>query len=93
MDKASKNRWQVRSAAMIIFVLGFAAGVLALKVYRSFAAGGDHPRDESIFAPLDNTNTDQSILRGVEFGGAEENPFLTGGEKDGQVLDGIVLDL
>ena len=45
MDKASKNRWQVRSAAMIIFILGFAAGVLALKVYRSFAAGGDHPRD------------------------------------------------
>ena len=41
MDKASKNRWQVRGAAMIIFVLGFAAGILALNVYRSFAHGGD----------------------------------------------------
>ena len=41
MDKASKNRWQVRGAAMIIFVLGFAAGILALNVYRSFARGGE----------------------------------------------------
>lgn len=37
MDKASRNRWQVRIAAMIIFVLGFASGILALNVYRSFA--------------------------------------------------------
>jgi Spy/CpxP family protein refolding chaperone len=41
MDTASKNRWQVRIAAMIIFVLGFAAGILALNVYRGFA----RPRD------------------------------------------------
>lgn len=44
MDKASKNRWQVRIAAMIIFVLGFASGILALNVYRGFA-GETHPRD------------------------------------------------
>src|ERR671912_56812 len=41
MDKAAKNRWQVRGAALIIFVLGFAAGILALNVYRGFAHGGD----------------------------------------------------
>ena len=41
MDNASKNRWQVRFAAMIIFVLGFAAGILALNVYRSFARDRD----------------------------------------------------
>src|ERR671913_312150 len=41
MDNDTKNRWQVRGAAMIIFVLGFAAGILALNVYRSFAHGGD----------------------------------------------------
>ena len=41
MDNASKNKWQVRVAAMIIFVLGFAAGILALNVYRGFAHGGD----------------------------------------------------
>lgn len=44
MDKASKNRWQVRVATMVIFVLGFAAGILALNVYRK-VAGNDQPRD------------------------------------------------
>ena len=41
MDNASKNKWQVRIAALIIFVLGFTAGILALNVYRGFA----RPRD------------------------------------------------
>lgn len=41
MDRASKNRWQVRVATMIIFVLGFAAGILALNVYRGLARGGE----------------------------------------------------
>src|SRR5919106_6521104 len=45
MDNASKNRWQVRGAALFIFVLGFAAGILALNVYRGFAARGGDPRD------------------------------------------------
>jgi protein CpxP len=39
MDNVSKNRWQVRIAALIIFVLGFAAGILALNVYRGLARG------------------------------------------------------
>jgi Spy/CpxP family protein refolding chaperone len=43
MNTASKNRWQVRIAATIIFVLGFAAGILALNVYRGWAR--NHPRD------------------------------------------------
>ena len=38
MDNVTKNRWQVRIAASIIFVLGFAAGILALNVYRTWAA-------------------------------------------------------
>ena len=41
MDNASKNRWQVRIAATIIFVLGFAAGILALNVYRGLAHDGE----------------------------------------------------
>ena len=44
MDNASKNRWQVRIAALVIFVLGFAAGILALNVYRGVARPRD-PRD------------------------------------------------
>ena len=40
MNNVTKNRWQVRVAAMIIFVLGFTAGILALNVYRGWARGG-----------------------------------------------------
>ena len=40
MNNVAKNRWQVRIAAMIIFVLGFTAGILALNVYRGWARGG-----------------------------------------------------
>lgn len=59
MDKASKNRWQVRVAALVIFVLGFAAGILALNVYRK-VAGSDRPRDrfEQMARRL-NLNDDQ----------------------------------
>lgn len=39
MDNFTKNRWQVRGATLIIFVLGFAAGILALNVYRGLAHG------------------------------------------------------
>lgn len=40
MNNVNKNRWQVRVAAIIIFVLGFTAGILALNVYRGLARGG-----------------------------------------------------
>jgi Spy/CpxP family protein refolding chaperone len=33
MDATSKNRWQVRTAALVIFLLGFGAGALALNIY------------------------------------------------------------
>ena len=38
MDNIARNRWQVRIAAIIIFALGFAAGMLALNGYRVWAA-------------------------------------------------------
>lgn len=44
MNEVAKNRWQVRIAALLIFVLGFAAGILALNVYRGFARNAT-PRD------------------------------------------------
>ena len=43
MNIVTKNRWQVRIAAAIIFVLGFVAGILALNVYRGLARNGGHP--------------------------------------------------
>ena len=46
MNNASKNRWQVRIAATIIFVLGFTAGILALNVYRGWARNPGNRMEE-----------------------------------------------
>ena len=35
MDRIAKGKWQVRLAALAVFVLGFAAGALALNAYRA----------------------------------------------------------
>src|SRR3954471_10362981 len=37
MEKPAKTKWQVRIAAVLIFVLGFVAGGLALNAYRAWA--------------------------------------------------------
>ena len=34
MNTIQKSKWQVRVAALVIFVIGFAAGALALNVYK-----------------------------------------------------------
>ena len=72
MDNASKNRWQVRVAAMIIFVLGFAAGILALNVYRGLARSGDRrDRFEQIADRL-QLNADQKTKVQEIFGDTRE---------------------
>jgi len=48
MDNVAKNRWQVRIAAVIIFVLGFTAGILALNVYRGWTRGGPGNRIDEL---------------------------------------------
>lgn len=54
MNNVAKNRWQVRIAATIIFVLGFAAGILALNVYRGWArSAGPGNRFEEMSKRLD----------------------------------------
>jgi Spy/CpxP family protein refolding chaperone len=45
MNQSNKTRWQVRFAAAFIFILGFAAGILALNVYRGWARNIGGPRD------------------------------------------------
>ena len=45
MNIVYKNRWQIRFAAAVIFVLGFVAGILALNVYNGLAARGAKPHD------------------------------------------------
>ncbi|HEX3145733.1 MAG TPA: periplasmic heavy metal sensor [Pyrinomonadaceae bacterium] len=45
MDTVSRNKWQVRGVAILIFVLGFAAGMLALGSYRAWARRTAAPGD------------------------------------------------
>ena len=55
MDNVAKNRWQVRIAALLIFVLGFTAGILALNVYRGLARGGQGNRIDELSERLQLT--------------------------------------
>ncbi len=40
MDRVRKNSWLVRVAALVIFILGFAAGALAPSAYRAWMRDG-----------------------------------------------------
>ena len=44
MDTTNKSKWQVRLAALLIFVLGFAAGALALNAYKRFGRANAESR-------------------------------------------------
>jgi Spy/CpxP family protein refolding chaperone len=40
MDISNKSKWQVRIAAVVIFLLGFAAGALTLNAYKRWHRNG-----------------------------------------------------
>jgi len=40
MDTISKNRWQIRGAALVIFLFGFAAGALVFNAYHRWTGAG-----------------------------------------------------
>jgi len=40
MNTIQKSKWQVRVAALVIFVIGFAAGALALNAYKRWGRTG-----------------------------------------------------
>jgi uncharacterized membrane protein YebE (DUF533 family) len=47
MDTINKSKWQVRGAALLIFVLGFAAGALAFNAYKRWdRSRGEQSRQE-----------------------------------------------
>lgn len=52
MDKKIGNRWQVRIAAVSIFLLGFLAGALALNAYRAWSRGGAQVSREDRFEQM-----------------------------------------
>jgi Spy/CpxP family protein refolding chaperone len=61
MEKTSKSKWQVRIAAILIFVLGFAAGALALNVYQRWARTSAQANRQEFDQMLDRLqlNSDQ----------------------------------
>ena len=48
MDRVRKSSWLVRVAALVIFILGFAAGALAPAAYRAWTRGGEGRRGDRI---------------------------------------------
>jgi len=46
MEKIRTSKWRVRTAAILIFVLGFSAGALAFNVYHRWRTGDQARRQE-----------------------------------------------
>lgn len=62
MDISNKGKWQIRVAAVVIFLLGFAAGALALNGYKRWSRGVvEASRQDRLERMLDNLqlNADQ----------------------------------
>lgn len=54
MNETSKSKWRVRVAALVVFLLGFTAGALALNVYKRWnRPGPDISRRERFEQVLD----------------------------------------
>jgi Spy/CpxP family protein refolding chaperone len=58
METSTRNKWQIRLAVLLIFVMGFVAGALTLNVYRahqttSAPPSGRHGRFERVMDQLD----------------------------------------
>jgi hypothetical protein len=52
MDNIVKSKWQVRVAVVVVFLLGFAAGILALNVYRGWVRAAGPGRGEDRFEQM-----------------------------------------
>ena len=69
MDTAKKNKWQVRIAALVVFVLGFSAGALAFNGYQSWsrsrAEGNRHDRFEKMLDSLQLTGDQKTQVHQI----------------------------
>jgi Spy/CpxP family protein refolding chaperone len=70
MEKYTRNSWHVRLAAIAIFILGFAAGALALNAYRLWFAshradGAPGERFEQMFTRLQMNDEQKAQARQI----------------------------
>lgn len=69
METTQKNKWQVRLAALLVFVLGFAAGALAFSAYRGWsrsrAASPRHERFEKMLDGLQLSNEQRTEVHKI----------------------------
>lgn len=69
MDETSKNKWRIRVAALVVFILGFTAGALALNVYKrlnpSRADGGRRERFEQMLNRLQLNEEQKTQVRQI----------------------------
>ncbi|HEY0544766.1 MAG TPA: periplasmic heavy metal sensor [Pyrinomonadaceae bacterium] len=66
-DRTSKDRWQVRLAATIIFILGFVAGALALNAYRAWRKPGEaQPRQDRFEQMVKDLQLNEEQQTGVK---------------------------
>ena len=86
MNNITRNRWQVRVAAAIIFVLGFTAGILALNIYRGLARADGRDRFDQMSERL-NLNADQKTKVQQIFGDTREQLRALRRESEPRVND------
>ncbi|HWS90285.1 MAG TPA: periplasmic heavy metal sensor [Pyrinomonadaceae bacterium] len=65
MDKARRSSWLVRAAALVIFLLGFAAGALAPAAYRAWQRDGRRDRFERMSEDLKLSPEQQGQVRQI----------------------------
>jgi Spy/CpxP family protein refolding chaperone len=66
MDSRARSKWQVRLAVLILFVIGFIAGGLAMNLYRSRSPrGGERGAFEQVLDRLNLTQDQRTQVSGI----------------------------
>jgi hypothetical protein len=90
MDISNKSKWQVRVAAIVIFLLGFAAGSLALNAYKRWHRSGfEESRRNGFEQMLDSLqlNADQKTQVHQILGDAREQLHTLRKESEPRVVE------
>jgi hypothetical protein len=86
MNITTKNRWQVRALAAVVFALGFTTGILAVNVYRGLAHNVPRDRFDQLSQRL-QLNADQKTKVQQIFGDTREELRVLRKEQEPKVND------